>query len=122
MCEFYRLNPKLIMRYQPFMSKRIEKTREDSHFDGWVFGQYIAASISANFNKRAKYPKKPYFMMQMEEEETEVHVLTDAERFAMFAMTFNADHKNLKPPSIIDGEAREIDSSNTSSDGDAESH
>lgn len=107
MHEFYAMNPKMIMRYQPFMSKRLEKMQEDTHFDGWVFGQYIAASIGASFSKRSKYPKKPYYMMQTEDEGTEAHVLTDAERFSMFAMSFNAEHKNLKP-AIIDGEAREV--------------
>ena len=112
MQEFYTLNPKLIMRYQPFMSKRLEKRQEDSHFDGWVFGQYIAASIGANFSKRTKYPKEPYFMMRTEDD-AEAHVLTDAERFAMWAMSFNANHKELKPPEIIDVEAKEITDSNS---------
>ena len=106
MAEFYSLNPKLVMRYQPFMSKQLEKRQEDFHLGGWVFGQYFASAIGANFSKRAKYPKEPYYMMKMYDDEDEVHVLTDAERFAMFAATFNADHKHLKQPDVIDVEAK----------------
>lgn len=119
MHEFYSLNPKLVLRYQPFMKLRKEKLQEDTHFDGWVFGQYIAASIGANFSKKTKYPLQPYYMMQTEDDtEEEAYVLDDVERFKIFAMTFNAEHKNLKP-AVIDGEAREInpsvDSNNTES-------
>ena len=109
MSEFYAMNPKLILRYQPFMQKRLEKIREDTHFGGWVYGQYVAASIGANFSKRAKYPEKPYFVMELEEaDEEEAYVMTDVERFKMFALSFNAEHRNLKPP-VIDVEATEIE-------------
>lgn len=99
MQEFYSLNPKLIMRYQPFMAKRIEKMREDTHFDGWVFGQYIASSIGANFSKKAKYPSQPYYTMDMSDtdDDSEAYVLTDVDRFKMFALAFNAEHRDLKP-------------------------
>ena len=118
MSEFYSLNPALIVRYQPFLAKRREKLAEDTHFDGWVFGQYVAASISANFSKH-KYPKKPYFEMTIEDpgqEEEESRPLTDADRFMMFALQFNADHKQL--PKVIDAkdsEVREIESSDDES-------
>ena len=109
MSEFYAMNPKLILRYQPFMQKRLEKIQEDAHFGGWVYGQYVAASIGANFSKRAKYPKKPYFVMESEEaDEEEAYVMTDVERFKMFALSFNAEHRNLKRP-VIDAEATEIE-------------
>ena len=112
MMEFYSLNPKLIMRYQPFMAKRVEKTREDTHFDGWVYGQYIASSIGASFSKKAKYPSQPYYTMEMEDEDdAEVYVLSDVERFKMFALTFNAEHRDLKP-AIIDAETVDAVSDN----------
>ena len=121
MAEFYSLNPKLIMRYQPFLAKRREKLAEDIHFDGWVSGQYISAAISANFSKH-KYPRKPFYEMDLgiDEQEPEAKPLTDADRFMMFALTFNADHKNLpakKELPVIDAEAseiKEIDSNNPS--------
>lgn len=112
MMEFYSLNPKLIMRYQPFMAKRMDKMREDTHFGGWVFGQYIGSSIGASFSKKAKYPTKPFYTMDMDnEDDSEVYVLSDVERFKMFALTFNAEHRNLKP-AIIDAETVDAGSDN----------
>lgn len=112
MIEFYSLNPKLIMRYQPFMSKRMEKLREDTHFNGWVYGQYFGHSIGSSISRSAKYPSKPFYTMDMEEEEdAEVYVLSDVERFKMFALTFNAEHRNLKP-AIIDAETVDAGSDN----------
>ena len=85
MHEFYSLNPKLVLRYQPFMKLRMEKLQEDTHFDGWVFGQYIAASIGANFSKKTKYPKQPYYTMQIEDDtEEEVYVLDNNHLLIIF--------------------------------------
>ncbi len=107
--EFYSLNPKLIMRYQPFLAKRREKLAEDAHFDGWVFGQYFASAISANFSKRHKYPNHPFYSMNMEgveEESEEARPMTDAERFQAWAISFNATHKSLD---VVDAETTEKD-------------
>lgn len=125
MYDFYGLNPKLLMRYQPFLAKRREKLAEDTHFDGWVFGQYFSSAISANFSKH-KYPRKPFYEMELdiEEQEQEVKPLTDADRFMMYALTFNADHKNLpakKELPVIDADASEVREIN-SSDKDSNVH
>lgn len=105
--EFYGLNPKLILRYQPYLAKIREKQAEDAHFDGWVHGQYVGAAIGANFSKRAKYPHEPFYQMVIEDDsEEERYVMTDADRFEAWALTFNAGHKNLD---VVDGNAKEID-------------
>lgn len=120
MSEFYHLNPKLIMRYQPFLAKQRERLAEDSHYDGWVFGQYVSASIGASFS-RHKYPKKPLYEMSIEPDEPDVAPLTDADRFMMWAVAFNAEHKDLpikKDLTIIDAsdsDIKEVDISNQDS-------
>lgn len=107
--EFYSLNPKLILRYQPFLAKRREKLAEDTHFDGWVFGQYFASAIGANFSKRHKYPNHPYFSMNMggvNEESEEARPMTDAERFQIWAIAYNASRKDLD---VVDAKTTEMD-------------
>ena len=100
------MNPKLILRYQPYLAKLREKQAEDVHFDGWIHGQYVGAAIGANFSKRAKYPREPFYQMAIEgESEEDGYVMTDADRFEAWALAFNAGHKNL---SVIDGEAKEV--------------
>ena len=116
MNEFYQMNPKLLMRYQPFLGKRLEQMAENSHYNGWVYGQYMAASIAANFSKR-KYPKQPYYMMDLGvgNDEEEARPLTDAERFQMFALQFNADHKSLPTIEAKESEVKVIEESNVPS-------
>lgn len=68
--------------------------------NGWVYGQYFASSIGVNFSKRAKYPEKPYYIANYDDDE-ETYVMTDADRFAAWAEAFNAGHKEYD---VIDAE------------------
>lgn len=97
---FYRLNPKKLQRYQPYLSEMYEHGIENAHMNGWVYGQYFASSISANFSKSHKYPEKPYFIAHQHDDE-EAYVMTDADRFAAWAEAFNAGHNEYD---VIDAE------------------
>lgn len=90
------------------MQKRMEKRQENSHFNGWVYGQYVGAAIGAGFSKNSKYPSQPFYMMRDEFDDEEAYVMTDADRFSMFAMSFNASHRDLKP-AVIDMEDIKIE-------------
>lgn len=95
--EFYRMNPKQIERYQPFLLEKIKYDRDEMSQRGWIDGQYVAKAISINFSKKAKYPDSPIqFYRPTEEIEEEEYRVTDADKFWAGAMVFNASHPALK--------------------------
>ena len=99
MREFYRLNPRLIERYQPFMMER-KKFRQDTMSDvGWANGLYVGRAVSACFPKGKAYPSEPLKLYSSAEENETAAPITDADRFSGFAAAFNAQFrmKNTVP-------------------------
>lgn len=87
--EFYRLNPKRIERYQPFLMARLKADKDDDSERGWINGSYVARAIGAAMSKRNKYPNEPIKFYEPETND-EGEPLTDADRFNAFAAAFNA--------------------------------
>ena len=90
MDEFYRLNPKKMMRYQPFMQERMRQKHDDESRLGWMHGVYVSRAIGASMSKRAKYPQTPIDFYERPEPEEEAQPISDFERFKAFAMVYNA--------------------------------
>ena len=92
--EFYRLNPARLERYIPYFIEQEAQSVSNNHLGGWIYGQYVAASVGSCLSKKVKYPKEPYYMnTHFVEEETQK--ITDADRFEAFALSFNAGRKDL---------------------------
>jgi len=91
---FYRLNPRLLERYQPFMTATLKQRRENSSETGWTNGLYVAKAIGACMPKGKSYPSEPEKLWGNNEEiNEEGEPFTDADRFGAFAMAFNAGFK-----------------------------
>lgn len=86
--EFYRLNPKKLERYQPFLMERLKKAKDQDSEVGWINGQYVARAVSAVLPKGKRYPETPIRFYGLPEDE-EGNVITDADRFAAWATMFN---------------------------------
>lgn len=121
--RFYKLNPKKLERYLPFLEEERNEFVGDIHLTGWVYGQYIASSIGANLSKRAKYPAQPYYINDHSTDDEETYVMTDAERFEAFANVFNSRNTTADPAGkqedIVDAEYTEIKSDAPDGENDA---
>lgn len=109
--EFYNLNPKLFERYRPFFTERFRQAKRDKDEDGWLSGQYVARAIAACFSgKSNSYPRKPSIYKtgksfntvpedDIEEvaEQEESTPMSDAERFAAWAISFNKAKFGINP-------------------------
>lgn len=84
---FWHLNPKKLMPFK----KAYEKQLEVQNYMAWLSGKYVQEAISSCFAKNHRYPQEPYNKNSENNETT----MTDAERFQMFALTFNARNKNI---------------------------
>ena len=111
MREFYGLNPKLLMRYQPYLTEWIKSNSDERSETGWINGIYIQRAIGASFSKHGKYPEDYIRLYSPEEtatdEDGETYVVTDADRFFAFATMFNKAHEKEfadKKAEVIDAE------------------
>lgn len=108
--EFYSLNPRLFERYKPFFAERFKQSKQDKDEEGWLSGQYVARAIAACFSgKSNSYPRKPsvykigrgYSEAQDDDaeevEEIEEKPMSDAERFAAWAISFNKAKFGINP-------------------------
>lgn len=86
--EFYRMNPRKLERYQPFLLERFKRTKENDSELGWIGGQYVARAIGAVMPKGKRYPDEPIRFYGSQEDE-DGNVITDADRFQAFAAMFN---------------------------------
>lgn len=90
MDTFYRLNPKRLSRYQPFLNEAAKQRVIEADTQAWRTGSYVQAAIGSAFPKGRRYPSKPFVMDRYEfDEDGEVHELTDADRFWAFAQSVN---------------------------------
>ena len=89
--QFYRLNPKLFMRYQPFMTEWAKNYHYSRTEMGWITGRYVSHAVGANFSKSHRYPSMPeaFYDFGRAEEAPGEEKLTDFDRFKAFAMMFN---------------------------------
>lgn len=123
MQEFYQLNPKLLLRYLPYM-KAQRRNRQDEMSDiGWTNGLYVSRAIGSALSKRAKYPESPLQLYQTNDPEEKKDGFTDADRFAAFATMFNkqfADRKKKEAEAesgLADGKKAETESGTESEAG-----
>lgn len=106
MKDFYALNPKLVMRYQPYMMAWKKNQQDVMSDEGWTNGLYVGRAISASFPKGKNYPPEPLKLYSSNDpEDTEARKpITDADRFggfvAMFNKQFQDAHTDMKeiPP------------------------
>ena len=109
---FYRLNPKRVQRYQPYMVEWLKQHKEEQSEVGWMNGMYVQRAVGTMLSKKAKYPDKPLKVYgdpePQTEEEAEAQAFSDAERFAAFAMVFNKNHKAKQPEAEPDVDAPEL--------------
>lgn len=92
MDEFYRLNPKKIIRYQPYMMARYKAEKDQESEVGWVNGQYVARAINVTMSKNGKYPTEPitFYQEYVSEEEMDQKA---AEDFWAYAQAYNKAHE-----------------------------
>lgn len=87
---FYRLNPKRLSRYQPFLNEAAKQRVIESDTHAWRTGSYVQAAIGSAFPKGRRYPSQPFVMDRYNiDEDGEVHEITDADRFWAFAQSVN---------------------------------
>lgn len=91
MKDFYALNPKLVMRYQPYMMAWKKNQQDVMSDEGWTNGLYVGRAISASFPKGKNYPSEPLKLYSSNDpEDIEARKpITDADRFGGFVAMFN---------------------------------
>lgn len=87
-------------RYQPFFLEQSKQEHERTSANGWVNGLYVSRAIDGAFPKGRRYPDRPLVLFgdqaeDLDDEETKP--MTDAERFAAFAMVFNKQKFGINP-------------------------
>lgn len=112
---FYRLNPKKMMRYQPFMNELIKQRELRADNQAWRSGSYVQAAIGSVLPRGKRYPDRPYLMNKYDiDEDGEVYEITDAERFWAFAESFNQAKEIKAIDERIAAEKEAMKKSNTS--------
>lgn len=90
MDTFYRLNPKRLSRYQPYLNEAAKQRVIEADTQAWRNGSYVQAAIGSSFPKGRRYPSQPFVMDRYgHDEDGEVYELTDADRFWAFAQSVN---------------------------------
>lgn len=86
---FFKLNPKTLRRWQPYLNEALSYNERELSKTGWVHGKYVSMAIGASFSKKVKYPSEPYGYREDTTPDEEKHIFTDADRFFVFATEFN---------------------------------
>lgn len=88
-CEvFYSMNPKKLKRYAPYYIEQRKQRLTEMDSESWLKGVYVQRAISTI--GKGRYPEKPidpYGFAKKPEED--VKPVSDAEKFATWAMAFN---------------------------------
>lgn len=79
---FPHLNPTKLESFRIAYQNKID----DENYSAWLHGKYVLEAIAACFGKNNKYPSVPYGKENNEETSKPI---SDAERFAIYAMQFN---------------------------------
>lgn len=87
---FWELNPKYMYMYQDNYIKEKKEQLQMLDVAAYYQGLYVHRAIASCFNKRVKYPEKPYSLVKNEKP------LTEAEKFKLWVAEFNRqfDEKN----------------------------
>lgn len=108
---FYRLNPKKMLRYQPYMNEWIKVKHSDESTLGWINGIYVRDAIGSNFSKHYKYPGEPIAIFtDMIEHSEDEQPFTDADRFMAFAAAFNKQFGDKKDTASEEADVEDPDS------------
>lgn len=94
MSVFYKLNPRKLERYLPYLQEAETQRHNGNVTDAWIYGSYNARAISACFGKNSRYPDKPDGLIERPEPGEKTYQITDADRFAGFVAQFN---RSIKP-------------------------
>lgn len=90
MSIFWSLNPKRLEPWQRHYEYSEQLRRDEQDYVAWLSGQYVHAAICAAFEgKKSPYPTEPSSVAHRREEQAEANQIA-ADRFAAFAMAFNA--------------------------------
>lgn len=96
MSIFWDLNPKRLEPWQRNYEFTEQLRRDEQDYMAWLSGQYVLAAIgSAIDGKKSPYPSEPFTVAQrrIEHEEQVTANRAAADKFAAFAMAFNAGFK-----------------------------
>ena len=75
---FYRLNPKRLSRYQPFLNEAAKQRVIESDTHAWRTGSYVQAAIGSAFPNGRRYPSQPFALERYNiDEDGEVHEITE---------------------------------------------
>lgn len=80
---FWELNPKYMYMYQDNYIKEKEEQVKLLDVSAFYNGLYVQQAIASCFNKHAKYPKKPYSIVEKKKP------LSGEEQFKLWAEEFN---------------------------------
>lgn len=83
---FWHLNP---TKMEPFREAYIEKCKQED-LVAWNTGRYVLEAIASCFGKHT-YTEQPY---SLKSEVSETEGLSDAEKFALWAINHNKDNEN----------------------------
>lgn len=93
MSIFWDLNPKRLEPWQRNYEFTEQLRRDEQDYMAWLSGQYVLAAIgSAIDGKKSPYPSEPFTIAQRREEQAKETQIA-ADKFAAFAMAFNAGFK-----------------------------
>ena len=85
---FFDLNPDTLRPFEDAYAIKCKEKADELNHSAWLIGRYVCASIAACFGRGHRYPQEPF--KRTDEEDENGYILTDADRFKAFAMTFNA--------------------------------
>lgn len=81
--EFWKLNPKYMYMYQDNYIKEKETQIKLLDASAYYNGMYVQRAIASCFNKKVKYPEKPYSLVEKEKP------LSGEEQFKLWVQEFN---------------------------------
>lgn len=87
---FWDLNPKRLEPWQRHFEYQEQVRSDEIDYRSWLAGRYVLDAIAAALDsKKNPYPTEPYSTTQRRNEEEEARQFA-ADKFAAFAMAFNA--------------------------------
>lgn len=122
MMVFYKMNPKLIERYQPYMNEWVNERISDSSMTGWVNGLYMTRVVGVALGGNEGYPETPIDLIRGEQlalDDEEAYEFTDADRFGAWAMMFNRQFEADRLPEEKQSEAKDTTDSQPTIDHDS---
>ena len=87
---FWKMNPAKLERYEPYLVEQLKVKNDEMKVWGWINGLYVKCAIAACLPGGGKYPETPMEIWLNENvSENDSEPITDADRFAAWASTFN---------------------------------